>query len=160
MRSLELRRHAARDREADRLSPQGRAEAEDLGRTVDASWDVVFSSPAARAAETVAWILRGAGRQLPAHEVVPGLLGEREEDRTPAALASVVADLLARVPIGGRGLAVGHTPLIERAVLGLTGREIEPLRECEGVLLVEEDDGSIRVEELRRSGHGPSSCMT
>ncbi len=160
MRSLELRRHAARDREADRLSPQGRAEAEDLGRTVDASWDVVFSSPAARAAETVAWILRGAGRQLPAHEVVPGLLGEREEDRTPTALASVVADLLGRVPIGGRGLAVGHTPLIERAVLGLTGREIEPLRECEGVLLVEEDDGSIRVEELRRSGHGPSSCMT
>ena len=54
------------------------------------------------------------------------------------------------VPEDGRGLAVSHTPLIERAVLGLSAREIEPLAECEGVLLSKADDGSpVEVEELR-----------
>lgn len=149
MRALELRRHAQRDPEADRLSAEGRARAEDLGRRLGAPWDVVFVSPAQRAAETAAWILRGAGAQLPPHDVAPGLLGEGEEDRTPARLAAAVSELLSKVPPGGRGLAIGHTPLIERAVVGLTGREIAPLRELEGVLLVEEDDGSVRLEELR-----------
>ncbi len=43
-----------------------------------------------------------------------------------------------------------HTPLIERAVLGMVAEEIEPLRECEGVLLTKEhDEAPIRVEEIR-----------
>jgi hypothetical protein len=102
----------------------------------------------------VAAILRGAGAEPPPPEVAPGLLGEGEEDRTPARLAAAVSELLAKVPPGGRGLAIGHTPLIERAVLGLTGREIDRLRELEGVLLVEEDDGALRVEELRDAPSG------
>jgi phosphohistidine phosphatase SixA len=149
MRTLELRRHGERDPEADRLSAEGRARAEDLGRRLGARWDVVFVSPAQRAAETAAWILRGAGAEPRTPEVVPGLLGAGEEDRTPDRLAAAVSEILSRVPAGGRGLAIGHTPLIERAVLGLTGREIDRLRELEGVLLVEEDDGALRVEELR-----------
>jgi phosphohistidine phosphatase SixA len=154
MRTLELRRHGERDPDADRLSAEGRTRAEELGRRLGARWDVVFVSPAQRAAETVAAILRGAGAELPPPEVAPGLLGEGEEDRTPARLAAAVSQLLAKVPPGGRGLAIGHTPLIERAVLGLTGREIDPLRELEGVLLVEEDDGALRVEELRDAPSG------
>ncbi|HWO70661.1 MAG TPA: phosphoglycerate mutase family protein [Actinomycetota bacterium] len=149
MRTLELRRHGERDPEADRLSAEGRARAEDLGRRLGARWDVVFVSPAQRAAETAAWILRGAGAQPRTPEVVPGLLGAGEEDRTPDRLAAAVSEILSRVPAGGRGLAIGHTPLIERAVLGLTGTRIAPLRELEGVLLVEGDDGGLRVEELR-----------
>lgn len=149
MRALELRRHGKRDPEADRLSAEGRVRAEELGRRLGARWQVVFVSPAERAAETAARILRGAGGPTPPREVAPGLLGEGEEDRTPERLGAAVSELLAKVPPGGRGLAIGHTPLIERAVVGLTGREIAPLRELEGVLLVEEDDGSIRVEELR-----------
>lgn len=149
MRALELRRHGKRNPQADRLSAEGRAEAEDLGRRLGGRWDVVFASHAQRAGETAAAILRGAGVEGPAPEVAPGLLGEREADRTPDRLAAVVSELLAKVPAGGRGLAVGHTPLIERAVLGLTGSELAPLRELEGVLVVEEDDGALRVEELR-----------
>ena len=61
----------------------------------------------------------------------------------------MVRDVLALLPDGGRALAVSHTPLIEKAVLGLTGRAIEPLAECEGVLIVEET-GSFSIEELRR----------
>lgn len=149
MRTLEVRRHARRDPDADRLSPEGRAQAEDVGRGLTGVYEMAFVSPAQRAAETVAWLLRGLGAQLPPHGVIPGLAGEGT-DRSPLAMAGVLVALLDAVPEGGRGLAVGHTPLIERAVLGIVGREIEPLRECEGVLLTKErDDAPVRVEEIR-----------
>ena len=150
MRTLELRRHAMRDPTADRLSPRGRARAEEVGRSMAGGYSVVFVSPAERAAETVAWFLRGLGEQLPAaHAVIPGLAAQ-DNDGSPLALAGVMAALLYAVPEGGRGLAVSHTPLIERAVLGISVREIEPLGECEGVLFTRASDESpIAVEELR-----------
>jgi phosphohistidine phosphatase SixA len=156
MRQLELRRHARRDPNADRLSPEGRAQAEDVGRAAVAAFDVVFVSPAHRAAETAAWFLRGAAQQLPEHSVVPGLAGQDATGGSPEGMAAGVRSLLDRVPEGGRGLAISHTPLVERAALGLTGIEIEPLRECEGVLVTIDDDGSVRIEELRL-GRDPSA---
>ena len=147
MKTLEIRRHARRDPNADRLSPEGQVQAEDVGRTLAGGYDLVFVSPAKRAAETVAWFLHVSGQQLPEHAVVPGLAGDGT-DGSPEQLGSVLRALLAAVPKGGRGLAVGHTPLIEKAVRGLAGPEIEQLSECEGVLLTEEG-GKIRVEELR-----------
>jgi phosphohistidine phosphatase SixA len=150
VRTLELRRHAHRDPTADRLSEQGRAQARALGAELAGGYAVVFVSPAERAAETVAWILRGLGEQLPPHAVIPGL-GAQDNDGSALAMAGVVSALLDAVPDGGRGLAVSHTPLIERAVLGLTAREIEPLAECEGVLLCKErDEAPVEVQELRR----------
>ena len=149
MRTLELRRHAKRDPNIDALSEAGRAQAEDVGRAMTTAIDLVFISPAERAAQTVAWILRGAGSQLPPHAVVPGLAAA-DNDGSPLAMAGVVSALLDAVPDGGRGLAISHHPVIERAVLGLTAREIEPLAECEGVRLAREvEDGEIEVEELR-----------
>ena len=149
MRTLELRRHAQRDPAADRLSQQGRAQAQSVGATLTGGYSVVFVSPAERAAETVAWLLRGLGEQLPAHAVVPGLAA-KDNDGSPLAMAGVVAALLDAVPEGGRGLAISHTPLIEGSVLGLGGTEIEPLAECEGVLLSRAgDDDPVGVAELR-----------
>ena len=149
MRTLEIRRHAKRDPAADALSAAGRAQAEDVGRTMTEPFDVVFISPAQRAAETVAWLLRGSGGQLPPHAVIPGLAAQ-DNDGSPLAMAGVVSALLDAVPEEGRGLAVSHTPLIERAVLGLTAREIEPLAECEGIALSREgEDGELGFQELR-----------
>ena len=149
MRTLELRRHAKRDPDIDALSDAGRAQAEDVGRAMTTAIDRVFISPAERAAETVAWMLRGAGSQLPPHAVVPGLAAA-DNDGSPLAMAGVVAALLDAVPDGGRGLAISHHPLIERAVLGLTARGVEPFAECEGVRLAREgEDGELEVEELR-----------
>lgn len=149
MRTLEVRRHATRDPNVDQLLPEGRRQAEEVGRSLEGGYAVVFVSPAQRAAETVAWLLRGLGAQLPPHGVIPGLSGEGT-DRSPLAMAGVFAALLDAVPEGGRGLAVSHTPLIERAVLGMVAEEIVPLRECEGVLLTKESDESpIRVQEIR-----------
>jgi phosphohistidine phosphatase SixA len=149
MKTLELRRHARRDATADRLSPAGRSEAEDAGRGSARVFDVVFVSPAQRAAETAAWFLRGAGSQLPDHEVIPGLAGHDATEGSPAGMAAGVRALLDRLPAGGYALAVSHSPLVERAALGLTGREVEPMAELEGLLITQTDEGTIAVEEIR-----------
>ena len=151
MRTLDLIRHALRDPDADRLSPEGRAQAGDLGRETGASYEVIFVSPAERAAETAAWILRGAGRQLPDHRVVPGLAGKDETRGSPEGMAVGVRTLLAEVPKGAVGLAVSHTPFIERAMLGLSGREPSAFAECEGIRVTQLDDGTLDVDELRRA---------
>ena len=174
MRSIELRRHADRAKDADALSPEGRVEAEDVGRTLPTDYAFVFVSPAKRAAETVAWFLRASTQPLPPHAVVPGL-GSDVEDRWRAAskaagggrldallaedpglvneesarLAGVVRDLFDRVPTGERALAVGHSPLIEAAVYGLMRMIVEPLGTCEGVRLTRDEAGELRLEELR-----------
>ena len=150
---LELRRHATRDAMRDALSERGRALAEDVGRSRSQPYDAVFVSPAERAAETVAWILRGAGQQLPSiHAVIPGLAGQDATGGSPEGLAAGVRALLDQIPEGGLALAISHTPLVERAAFGLTGREVAPMGECEGVMVTRHDEGSITLEELRLTG--------
>lgn len=174
MRTLELRRHAEREKDADALSLRGRSHAETIGRTLRTPYARVFVSPARRAAETVAWFLRGAGQQLPGHGVVPGLLSE-EEDRWRSAgkaagssrvdliaaeapdlvqaetarMKALVEGLFDQVPDDGTALVVGHSPLLEAAVYGLTGVVIEPLAECQGVAIARTDRGEYRLTELR-----------
>ncbi|HEX6131007.1 MAG TPA: histidine phosphatase family protein [Actinomycetota bacterium] len=148
MRRLELRRHARRRAGADALSTEGRAQAQALGERSGVAYDRVFVSPAARAAETAAWILRGAGQQLPDHAVVPGLAGDDRTGGSAEGMAAGVRALLAQVPDGGRGLAVSHTPFVERAAAGL-GAPIPPVAECEGILVTLRDDGAVEVLELR-----------
>ena len=152
MTELELRRHARRDPAVDRLSAEGRAAAEDAGRQAGNAglvYVAVFVSPAQRAAETAAWFLRGAGQQLPDHGVVPGLSGPDASGGSPEGMAAGVRALLDQVPDGGRGLAISHTPLVERAAFGLTGVETAPMAELEGILVVRNDGGDLTVTELR-----------
>jgi phosphohistidine phosphatase SixA len=150
MRTIELRRHAQRDPAADRLSPEGRAAAEDAGRSSGGRYDVVYVSPARRAAETAAWFLRGAGVQLTEHAVVPGLAGQDASGGSPEGMAAGIRTLLDQMRDGQAALAVSHTPLVERAVSGLTGREVEPMAELEGVVIELRDDATIGVSEIRR----------
>jgi len=148
MKHLELRRHAVRDPTRDALSAAGRAQAQALGAASAATYDRVFVSPASRAAETAAWVLRGAGTQLPEHAVVPGLGGQGPDGGSAVGMAAGVRALLDRLPVGGRALAISHTPLVERAAEGL-GQPIEPVSECEGILVTLHDDGRLEVVELR-----------
>ena len=64
-------------------------------------------------------------------------------------MAAGVRALLASVPEGGVGLAVSHTPFVERAMTGLTEREPRPFAECEGIRVTLHDDGGLDVEEIR-----------
>ena len=66
-------------------------------------------------------------------------------------MAAGVRTLLAEVPEGAVGLAVSHTPFVERAMLGLSGREPSAFAECEGIRVTLRDDGTLDVDELRRS---------
>lgn len=173
MRYLELRRHA--DNEGDALTETGRASAERVGRTLEGPFDAVFSSPAKRTAETIAWFLRGLGQQLPqSHGVTEGLASpvedrwrdaakrsgtgriddiEREDrdlvDGEKMRLADAMLQMLAAVRDGQRALAVGHSPLLEAGVYALTRRVIEPLGKCEGVLLGH-DGEQVTIEAERR----------
>lgn len=149
MKQVELLRHAPRDPDRDALSAAGRSLAASVGAgRAGVRYAAVFVSPAERAAETAAWILRGAGQQLPEHGVIPGLAGRDETGGSPEGMAAGVRALLDRVPDGGVGLAVGHTPFVERAMVGLTGREPSPFAECEGILLTVDDD-RFEVDEIR-----------
>jgi broad specificity phosphatase PhoE len=181
MTEIELRRHAAREKGVDALSPPGRAQAEEVGRTLSGGYTAVFVSPARRTAETAALFLHASGQRLPDHAVVPGLASEREDDWRAAAKAAgspridavlgqdarlvqedsarlgrAIEELFDQVPGDARALAVGHSPLIEAAVYALTGGIIEPLAECEGVLLVR-GEGGYRMQELRLPPAVPAS---
>jgi phosphohistidine phosphatase SixA len=148
MKSLELRRHAPRDPEVDRLSKDGQALALHIGKNLPGGYVAVFTSPAKRAAETAAYFMRALGQQLPQ---IHGVSDDLASD-DPKRLTRGVEQILEAIPDGGLGLAVGHTPLLENVVQALTGEKIAPLRECEGVLL-EQEDGEVRlVTEYRREG--------
>jgi hypothetical protein len=82
--------------------------------------------------------------------VIPGLAGKDADGGSPESMAAGVRALLERVPEGGTGLAISHTPFVERAMVGLTGREPAPFAECEGILATSDEEGQLAVEEIRR----------
>ena len=84
--------------------------------------------------------------------MIPGLAGSDPGGGSPEAMVAGVRALLDEIPEGGRALAISHTPFVERAAFGLTGREPAPFAECEGILVTALDDGTIAVEELRLGG--------
>lgn len=175
MRRLELRRHAPRDPDEDKVSHQGGRLAEQIGRGLRGPYAAIFTSTAKRAAETAAFFLSGLGQKLPENHLVTEGLASQVEDRWRTAakaagtgrigeivkqdedlvreesgrLADAIRELLDRVPEDATGLAIGHSPLIEAAVYGLTGDVIEPLKECEGVLLEQEGDEIRLADEYR-----------
>lgn len=169
MKVVELRRHTAND--GDVLTPEGVRAALEVGARLRAPYDLLVSSGAQRATQTLACFLAAMGT---AHAcgvtIEPGFRSEDEPRWFAAAKASgggdleafrsadpdlVVAeakrmgDALRRVlealPEGGRALVVGHSPMHETAVYGLTGVVVEAIPKGGGVLVVE-DAAGYRVE--------------
>lgn len=169
VRSIELLRHTEND--GDRLTPEGIAAAEVIGRELLTPGYALFGSTGAgRATEMVEILRRSVGQEdVPVTEF-EGLRSSVEDRwRAAAKVAGKGADLEAirtrdpdlveresillgaalrgvfdMLPDGGRGLVVGHSPTNEAAVLGLTGKSVGPLGKGEGVLVVE-DDGRFQV---------------
>jgi broad specificity phosphatase PhoE len=177
LRRLEIRRHAEKGTAlgGDSLSAEGIEHAHRLGRSLRVGYTHLFSSGAQRATQTLACILAGMGRSvLGGVEVRPGLASEREAQWRDAAraaggssiemllaqdaplvreeserLAAQARALLAELPEGSYALAIGHSPLTECAVYGLTGKLFAPLRPCEGFVIVEHKGGRLEIEETR-----------
>jgi broad specificity phosphatase PhoE len=173
-RYVELRRHT--DNDGDVLTDKGVETALAIGARLDGGYHVGISSGAQRATQTLACFLAALGQPLPGGVVVDAGFRSEEEDRWRdacqqagsgdlALIRKLVPDLVeretarmgdalrrafGRLAEGGRALVVGHSPMNELAVLGLTGTVVTPLGKGDGVVVVAEGD-RFRVEERQRS---------
>ena len=172
MRYVELRRHT--DSEGDRLTLQGAADAEVIGRDrLHPPYAAFVSTGAARATQMLEILRRAAGQDDIPITAAAGLRSSVEDRWRQAAkaarkgadleamraidpdlvereswlLGSALRQVVERLPEDGRALVVGHSPTNEAAVLGLVGQVVRPLGKGEGVLLTE-DGGDYQVEPL------------
>jgi broad specificity phosphatase PhoE len=171
MKYVELRRHT--DADGDALTPDGVRAALTIGARLEGGYDLLVSTGAQRATQTLACFLAALGERVPAGVVVEtGLRSTREErwrtayekagsgaldamraadpelvEEDSAALGAALGRVFDGLPDGGRALAVGHSPTNEAAVLGLTGEIVGPISKGAGVLVVAEDQG-FRVTSL------------
>jgi broad specificity phosphatase PhoE len=171
MRYVEIRRHT--DSDGDRLTEEGVAAAEQIGRAGLRPPYALFVSTGAGRANQMAAILRtAAGQEEAPVRVEPGLRSVVEDrwraagkasgggdleamrtvdpelvDKETVVLGAALRGVFAELPDEGRALLVGHSPSNEAAVLGLTGRLVPPLGKGEGVL-VTENEGHFDVVAL------------
>jgi phosphohistidine phosphatase SixA len=172
MRYVELRRHT--DNDGDRLSEQGVADAEAIGRTDLHPPYALFVSTGAERATEMLRILRRAAGQEEAPIITETALRSAVEDRWREAakaagrgasleemravdpdlvehesrlLGAALQGIVEALPEDGRALIVGHSPTNEAAVRGLTGQIIAPLGKGAGVLVVE-DAGRYEMRPL------------
>lgn len=170
-RSVELRRHTASD--GDALTPEGIAAAVTIGERLDGAYDLMVSSGAQRATQTLACFLAGLGQRLSCGVSVDAAFRSTQEQRWYDAAkrtgagslqafmdaepdliaeeAKTMGDALRRVfdalAEGGRALVVGHSPMQETAIYGLTGTIVAPISKGSGVRVVAEG-GHYRIESL------------
>jgi broad specificity phosphatase PhoE len=170
-RYVELRRHT--DNDGDALTEEGIRAALDIGRGLAGGYELLVSSGAQRATQTLACLVCMLREPVPGGAVVETGLRSRVEDRWRAAyeragsgdlaalreadpelvredsavLGAALRRVLERLADGGRALAIGHSPTNEAAVLGLTGSVIEPMAKGAGVLVVADAD-EVRAEPL------------
>jgi phosphohistidine phosphatase SixA len=172
MRYVELRRHT--DNDGDKLSEQGVAEAEAIGKTgLHPPYAAFVSTGAERATEMLRILRRAAGQDEVPITTETGLRSSVEDrwreaakaarkgasieqmravdpdlvDHETQLLGSVLRRVVEGLPEGGRALIVGHSPTNEAAVYGLAGQTIAAMGKGEGVLVVE-DRGRYEVRPL------------
>ena len=168
-KTVELRRHT--DNDGDRLSDEGIAAAVDIGSRLAERYEALVSSGAQRSTQALACMVAALGRPLTCGVTVDEGFRSEVEDRWKAAakggadgtipsfaevdgelveseaprLAAALRRVLDALPEDGRALVVGHSPLHEAAVYGLTGETVEPLGKGEGVVVTADGD-DYRVE--------------
>ena len=170
-KEIELRRHT--DNEGDVLTQDGIEAALALGATLRGGYDVLVSSGAQRATQTLACFACALRERISRGTYVESGLRSTVEDRwrrayqeagsgelgalrsadpelveqDSAILGAALRRVLDELREGGRALVVGHSPTNEAAVLGLTGEIVAPMSKGAGVLLVHQE-GETRVEPL------------
>jgi phosphohistidine phosphatase SixA len=170
-RYVELRRHT--DADADVLTSEGVRAATEIGARLHGGYDLLVSTGAQRATQTLACFLAALGERVAGGVVVEAGLRSGREDRwreayekagsgeleamrdadpslveeDSAALGAALRRVLDALADGGRALVVGHSPTNEAALFGLTGQIVGPISKGAGVLLVADDQG-FRVETL------------
>jgi phosphohistidine phosphatase SixA len=159
-KEIELRRHT--DNDGDALTEEGVQAALEIGANLRGGYELLVSSGAQRATQTLACFACALGERVPGGAVVETGMRSEVEDRwrqayqaagsgelgamrsvdpelveeDSAALGAALDRILDRLADGGRALVVGHSPTNEAAVLGLTGELVEPMAKGAGVLVV------------------------
>lgn len=170
-KAIELRRHTAND--GDVLTDEGVSQALEVGRRLEARYDLLVSTGAQRATQSLACFLAGLGKPQVVGVVVDSRFRSEVEDRWYRAyqeagagdlasfqradpdlvedesqsLAVALREVFEALPEDGRALIVGHSPMHEAAVFGLTGEIIDPISKGAGVSITETADGYV-VEPL------------
>ena len=170
-KEIELRRHT--DSDGDALTQEGVQAALEIGADLRGGYQLLVSSGAQRATQTLACFACTLSERVSGGSVVePGMRSEVEDRwrqayqaagsgelgalrsadpglvaEDSAALAAALRRVLDRLPDGGRAMVVGHSPTNEAAVLGLTGEVVGPMARGAGVLVVV-DGEDTRVEPL------------
>jgi broad specificity phosphatase PhoE len=171
-RRVELRRHT--DNDSDVLTADGVRAALRIGAGLDSDYDLIVSSGAQRATQSAACMLAGLAKEVPGGVVVDSRFRSEVEDRWRSAyeaagagdiesflkadpelveaeakiLGTALRATFERLSEGERALVVGHSPMQEVAVYGLTGEIVDPLGKGEGVAVIQEDE-RYRVEHLK-----------
>jgi broad specificity phosphatase PhoE len=159
-KEIELRRHT--DSDGDVLTQEGVRAALEVGADLRGGYQLLVSTGAQRATQTLACFACALEERVPDGAVVESGLRSEVEDRwrqayqqggsgelgalrsadpalveeDSAVLGAALGRVLDRLPDGGRALVVGHSPTNEAAVLGLTGKVIGPMAKGTGVLVV------------------------
>ena len=170
-RYVELRRHT--DADGDVLTLEGVRAATEIGAGLRGGYDLLVSTGAQRATQTLACFLAALSERVAGRVVVETGLrsgregrwreayekagsGELEALRTAdpelveedsAALGAALGRALDALADVGRALVVGHSPTNEAAVFGLTGQIVDPIAKGAGVRLVADEQG-FRLETL------------
>jgi broad specificity phosphatase PhoE len=168
MKTVELRRHTAND--GDTLTPDGIRAAVEIGQLLADRYDLLISSGAQRATQTLACFLAGSGRRYPAGVTIDQAFRSSVEDRwfavakasggggleaflradralvdaESAHFGGALRRVFDSLPKDGRAIIVGHSPMHEVAVYGLTRQVIAPISKGAGVL-VGQDGGQFRL---------------
>ena len=172
VKSIELRRHT--DSDGDLLSRKGVETAFDIGVSLRDPYEIMVSSGAQRATQTIACFLAALAETVPRGVVVDPRFRSEHEDRwkrayqsggggdiasfleadldlvkkESALLGRALNDLFTDLNPGHRALVVGHSPMQEVAVYGLTGTIVEPLAKGGGIEVTQDDEGDYTVKEL------------
>lgn len=166
-KTVQLWRHT--DADGDALTPEGIRAAVEIGEKLEGDYDLMVSSGAQRATQTLACFLAGLGQRLPCGVTVDAGFRSAVEERWFEAasraagkdleafrrvdpelvekeatlLGGVLRALFQALPEGGRALVVGHSPTNEAAVLGLTGQVVPPVSKGAGVQVIEKGAGYL-----------------
>lgn len=168
---VELRRHTESD--GDVLTAEGITAAIQIGTRLAGNYDLIISSGAQRATQTAACFLAGLSQLVPRGVVVDDRFRSEVEDRwfdvssratgkrlgdfidvDPKLVESeakrfgdALKDVFEALKDDARALIVGHSPMHEAAIYGLTGELTAPISKGAGALVIADEDG-YRVRAL------------
>jgi broad specificity phosphatase PhoE len=166
---VELLRHT--DNDGDILTEAGVQAALKAGAQLSGDYNIMISSGAQRATQTIGCLLAASEIRVSGGVVVDDRFVSKVEDRwrsvykdsgatdlegfrkaDPELVESesrlcgaALVDVVNRLSDGGRALVVGHSPTQEVAALGVTGEVVRPLGKGESVRIISEA-GGYRVE--------------